>query len=65
MAAQAAATQKRNKMEFRATLSPSMWMVGGWYCWKLCKMVTTILEQLKKFDLMKKNMVAWAPQSFS
>ena len=29
MAAQAAATQKRNKMEFCATLSPSMWMVGG------------------------------------
>ena len=54
MVPKATGSEKCEKMSFCTTLKPYFFMGTGLYHWKSFKIQTTVLEILKKLNLMKK-----------
>ena len=64
MVPKATCSEKCEKMSFCTTLKPYFFMGTCLYHWKSFRIQTTILEILKKLNLVKKYVGAWAQYSF-
>ena len=64
MGPKATGPKKCEKMSFCTTLKPYFSMGTGLHHWKSFRIQSTILEILKKLNLVKKYVGAWAQHSF-